>query len=201
MTQTKPRPGHHHGNLHQALVQAGIDLLEEGGLDALSLRKCAARAGVSHAAPAHHFDGLPGLRAAIAEEGFARFSTYMQTARDTGEQTPLGRLKSICRGYLQFGIDHPGILNVIFGQRGLASMKPGNRETAHAYLILRDVCAPFVPAGTDSRVIEIRVWSLIHGFTLLTMSGEFNAPDQLLDADLFDSVMDVLPQIATFNGP
>ncbi|WP_406645258.1 TetR/AcrR family transcriptional regulator [Aliisedimentitalea scapharcae] len=200
MSRTAPRSTHHHGNLRQALIQAGIDLLEEGGISALTLRKCAVRAGVSHAAPAHHFDGLSGLKSAIAEEAFERFSTYLQTARDAGEQTDAGRLRSVCRGYLQFGIDHSGILNVIFGQLGLASLKPGNRETAHAYLILRGVCAPFVTAPMDPRVVEIRVWSLIHGFTLLAMSGEFNDADRSLDMDLFDAVMDVLPQIATPNA-
>ena len=60
-----PRTAHHHGDLRQALVAAGIELLDEGGLAALTLRRCAARAGVSHAAPAHHFKGLRGLLTAI----------------------------------------------------------------------------------------------------------------------------------------
>lgn len=192
MSGSKP---HHHGDLRNALVQAGIDLLEEGGLDALSLRKCAARAGVSHAAPAHHFDGLPGLKAAIAEEGFRRFSTYMEQARDAGEQSDAGRLRSICRGYLQFGIDHAGILNVIFGQRGLAGQKPGTREPSHAYQILHEACAPFVPAGMDPKIVEIRVWSLIHGFTLLTLAEEFGPPDTPVIQALFEAVMGLLAQI------
>ena len=57
---------HHHGNLREALITAGVGLLNEGGLSALTLRKCAARAGVSHAAPAYHFKGLNGLLTAIA---------------------------------------------------------------------------------------------------------------------------------------
>jgi DNA-binding transcriptional regulator YbjK len=61
MTESADKKKPHHGNLRAALVSAGIELLEEGGLEALTLRKCAARAGVSHAAPAHHFEGLQGL--------------------------------------------------------------------------------------------------------------------------------------------
>ena len=68
---------HHHGDLRRALIDAGLALLTEGGTSALTLRGCAARAGVSHAAPAHHFDGLDGLRVAIAEEGFDRFRRRM----------------------------------------------------------------------------------------------------------------------------
>ena len=81
MQHEPPKP-HHHGNLRNALIEAGIDLLKEGGLPNLTLRKCAALAGVSHAAPAHHFDGLDGLRQAIASEGFSRFRQAMLDASD-----------------------------------------------------------------------------------------------------------------------
>lgn len=199
MTQTK-RPtastthqGHHHGDLKRALVQAGIELLEEGGLEALSLRKCAARAGVSHAAPAHHFDGISGLTAAIAEQGFVIFSKYMQDEVDAALQEPRPRLYGICRGYLQFGLDHAGLLRVMFGEHGLAQHAPTNgREEANAYLILRDVCAPFVPDGMDNKVVEMQVWSLIHGFTMLYLAGEFGVPFPPIDAGPFAAVMALL---------
>lgn len=204
MTQSNAKSKHHHGNLKQALIAAGIGLLEEGGLDALSLRKCAARAGVSHAAPAHHFDGLPGLKIAIADEGFRIFSGYLQDAVDAGEQTDRGRLKSICRGYFQFGLTHSGILNVIFGAQGLAGLRAGqdpDREKADAYLILQNVCAPFVPAGQNSLVVELQVWSLIHGFTLLSLAQEFGRPDQPIEDGLFDAVMGLLDQLGNCATP
>jgi len=59
-----PRRGYHHGNLREALIEAGTEILDEDGLEALSLRACAKRAGVSHAAPQHHFGNLEGLRIA-----------------------------------------------------------------------------------------------------------------------------------------
>lgn len=193
MTQENVKSRHHHGDLKAALVNAGIDLLEEGGLKALSLRKCAARAGVSHAAPAHHFDGLAGLKQAIAEEGFRLFSHYLQTACDGGPQDPRGRLRSLCRGYLQFGLDHPGILAVIFGDQGLAGLvHGGGKEEADAYLTLRDVAAPFVAPGQDRLVVETQIWSLIHGFTLLYLSGEFGSPPPPIDDGPFAQVIALL---------
>ena len=198
MRPITPAKKHHHGNLRPALIKAGLELLEEGGIDALTLRKCAARAGVSHAAPAHHFDGLPGLRQAIAVEAFQLFSNHLQGAIDSGEQSPRGRLKSICRGYLQFGLSHRGLLNVIFGFDGLAALaNPEGQDEAHAYLILRSVCAPFVPDGTDARIIEAQVWSLIHGFTLLYIAGEFGSPPEPIETGPFDQVMALLDRIGT----
>ena len=194
MTPAKTR--HHHGDLKRALIQAGIDLLEEGGLEALTLRKCAARAGVSHAAPAHHFAGLPGLTSAIAEEGFNIFSKYMTDAVEAGEQTDRERLRSICRGYLQFGLRHSGLLKVMFGEHGLGIHAPRNkREEADAYKILRRACAPFVPDGSDSRIVEAQVWSLIHGFTLLYLGGEFGCTDAPIENSPFDAVMALIDQI------
>jgi AcrR family transcriptional regulator len=195
MTDAKAKTSHHHGNLKDALIKAGIELLEDGGIDALSLRKCAARAGVSHAAPAHHFDGLAGLKAAIAEEGFRLFSNSMRSACDQGEQSPRGRLRSICRGYLQFGLDHGGILNVIFGARGLAGLSGGQgREGANAYQILRETCAPFVRDGEDPAAKELQVWSLIHGFTMLTLAEEFGPRPKAAEDGPFNAVVALLDQ-------
>ena len=196
MTNEDVKSRHHHGDLKAALIKAGIDLLEEGGLSALSLRKCAARAGVSHAAPAHHFDGLAGLKQAIAEEGFRLFSSYLQSACDSGAQDPRGRVHSLCRGYLQFGLDHPGILAVIFGDQGLAGLvHGGGKEEADAYLTLRAVAAPFVAPGQDRIVVETQIWSLIHGFTLLYLAGEFGSPPPPIDDGPLTQVIALLDRL------
>ncbi|MDE4133774.1 TetR/AcrR family transcriptional regulator [Phaeobacter sp. QD34_3] len=202
MTKGPLKSRHHHGDLKPALIKAGIDLLEEGGINALSLRKCAARAGVSHAAPAHHFDGLAGLKQAIAEEGFHLFSSYLQGACDSGPQDPKGRLRSLCRGYLQFGLDHPGILAVIFGDQGLAGLvHGGGKEKADAYLTLRAVAAPFVAPGQDRLVVETQIWSLIHGFTLLYLAGEFGSPPPPIDEGPFAQVIALLDALHPASAP
>ena len=198
MTTAPAVKKHHHGNLRPALIKAGLELLEEGGIEALTLRKCAARAGVSHAAPAHHFNGLPDLTRAIASEAFQIFSNHLQGAIDQGGDDPREQLRSICRGYLQFGMDHRGLLNVIFGVDGLAMLgNPNGKDQAHAYMILRKTCAPFVPEGTDPHIIEAQVWSLIHGFTQLYVAGEFGNPPAPLDEGPFDQVMALLDRIGT----
>ncbi|MBV7393887.1 TetR/AcrR family transcriptional regulator [Mameliella sediminis] len=174
MSETTDKPRHHHGNLRNALIEAGIDLLREGGLAALSLRKCAARAGVSHAAPAHHFEGVEGLRAAIAQEGFRRFETSMRRHADAGDQSPRGRLHGICRGYLAFARDEPALYDLIFSFRaGNPHVRHGDAAKSPAYRLLRETCAPFVPPGVDPVVVETQVWALVHGLAMLTLTGRF----------------------------
>ncbi|MHC0054127.1 TetR/AcrR family transcriptional regulator [Actibacterium sp. D379-3] len=199
MTEKNKKPPHHHGNLQAALIQAGMELLAEGGNDALTLRRCAARAGVSHAAPAHHFDGLLGLKAAIATEGFRTFRTYMLDAARSGAQSPRGRLKSICRGYLQFAMDNPALFDLIFGFKAEVMTQCGmDRDNAIAYDVLRQTCAPFVPDGQNPAIVETQVWSLIHGYTTLFMSGRL-WPEGGGEAGQgpFDQVMALLDRIGT----
>ncbi|TCL10015.1 TetR family transcriptional regulator [Shimia isoporae] len=199
MTQKDSKKPHHHGDLRNALIKAGIEILEEGGMDALSLRKCAARAGVSHAAPAHHFDGLRGLKTAIAQEAFDRFSSHMTKAAEAEGESPRDRLRGICRGYLQFGLNHRALLDIIFGIDASDILSENIQpDDNHAYMILREACAPFVPAHTAPEVIEFQVWSLVHGYTQLFLSGRFGAiaPIEVSDGP-FDEVMSLLDRIGT----
>src|ERR1700722_18212242 len=71
---------YHHGRLKQALVSAGRALLEQRGLEGFTLRECARRARVSHAAPAHHFDTVGDLLAEIAAQGFDDLTAAMDTS-------------------------------------------------------------------------------------------------------------------------
>lgn len=193
-----PKP-HHHGDLRSALIEAGISLLSEGGKEALTLRRCAARAGVSHAAPAHHFDGISGLRGAIAQEGFRLFRLSMLKACETGDHSDLDRLKGICSGYLNFAIDNPALFDLIFSQAPMAELKTELRQSPpFAYEVLRDACAPFVPSGQDPMVIETQVWSLIHGYSHLYMAGRFGPVDRSHQArGPFDLVMKLLDHLTT----
>ncbi|KPA22053.1 HTH-type transcriptional regulator BetI [Shimia sp. SK013] len=199
MTLKTPKKSHHHGDLRNALIKAGIEILEEGGIDALSLRKCAARAGVSHAAPAHHFDGLPGLKGAIASEAFAVFSRHMLEAAQSEGDSPQARLKGICRGYVQFGLAHRALLDTIFGiDMSDLRREPIEHDDSSAYQILRDACAPFVPDGTQPEVVEFQVWSLIHGYTMLFVRGHLGEimPTDVTDGP-FEEVMALLDRVGT----
>jgi AcrR family transcriptional regulator len=75
-TRRTPSPAdtYHHGALREALVEAAEALIREQGLEAFTLRECARRAGVSHAAPAHHFGDARGLLTACAAAGMERLA-------------------------------------------------------------------------------------------------------------------------------
>lgn len=186
--------------LRDRLIDAGCALLTEGGLEALTLRRCAARAGVSHAAPAHHFDGLPGLLRAIAERGFTRFADAMEAERDHAHDAPRARLHAICRGYMAFALKNDALFTLMFRKnRGIGAFDASLGQAAErASGILTDACAPFVPDGVPAKVIEVQVWSLIHGYAFLAVCDQINSaatPDGYHRTAPFDDVMTLLDRI------
>ncbi|MDG2340555.1 MAG: TetR/AcrR family transcriptional regulator [Paracoccaceae bacterium] len=199
MTQKKP---HHHGDLQEALVAAGISLLEKGGISALSLRKCAAISGVSHAAPAHHFGGLDGLIAAIVAKGFTSFTDYMVRERDKAGADPNMRLKGILKGYLAFADQNAALFTLMFGTRidievdeDLATI------AAKSYQVLAETCAPFIPQNDPTpRATEILVWSLVHGYASLRQYGQVT-PNGPIEDVVFEDILKRLPILNGALGP
>jgi AcrR family transcriptional regulator len=170
----KPSDAYQHGSLREALVQAGLKLLSEGGARALSLRAAAQLAGVSHAAPYRHFRDKDALVSAIAERGFLLLTEAMQAelARCRYEDAPR-RLEAMGQGYIGFALTHPGFLRVIFG--GVIDKKnpPQGLLIAgqRAYDVLRGVVARGLEAGElsggDPDTVALACWSMVHGFSML----------------------------------
>src|SRR5256885_5050114 len=78
MGKKRPYP---HGNLRQALIDGALELIEERGVSALTLREVARRVGVTHAAPQRHFADRAALVAAVAEQGFHGLGAHVAAGR------------------------------------------------------------------------------------------------------------------------
>ena len=175
------KPKHHHGHLREALILAGLELLEEGGPGAMTLRKCATRAGVSHAAPAHHFSGLISLQGAIIARGYRIFTQEMRSHRAKAGPESRAQLLAICEGYLAFARQHGALFRFMFQDFSEAQkqvdgvvLEEVNTESTAAYMELRNACAPFEPVGGVQQGIEALVWSLVHGYAMLFSANQRN---------------------------
>ncbi len=169
---------YHHGDLKHALVEAGLALLEEGGLAALTLRACAARAGVSHAAPKNHFGSLHGLVTAIAAEGFRRHAIFMREGLAAGA-APGERLHAALEGYVRFATEHPHLFELMFSPSYPDFADPELRASAsESYAVLRDVATGLdwdkADAPGAQQRAEMMLWSLVHGYAILSLSGQFS---------------------------
>ncbi|MFO1170188.1 MAG: TetR/AcrR family transcriptional regulator [Hyphomicrobiaceae bacterium] len=173
----KARQSYHHGDLRKALIEAGIAILAEGGTEGLTLRAAAARAGVSHAAPAHHFGSLQGLLTAIATVGFERFHAAIDLAMAIAPPSPVERLRAAGRAYVGFAIAHPAIVQLMFSGPRLDWSRATLCVAAdRAYLQLTDIVAPAAEhlGATDEASrseLALMVWSSVHGYAHLAIAG------------------------------
>ncbi|MCI4665592.1 MAG: TetR/AcrR family transcriptional regulator [Neomegalonema sp.] len=172
---------HHHGDLRAALVQSGVALIAADGPDALSIRKVAAAAGVSHAAPAHHFPSLAHLRTAVVAEGYRLFTAAMEAELAKAASDPKERLLAACAGYLNFALQHSSLFQLMHGGSPIhRDDEEFCRSAGDSYAVLRRVCASVEPGPAGAEGVEAFVWSLIHGYSMLTLhkeKGMFSAKD------------------------
>jgi AcrR family transcriptional regulator len=190
---------YHHGDLHAALLAAAEDILEQQGIQALTLRGAARAAGVSHAAPKNHFGDLTGLLSELAAVGYRRFSAALSASTQAPADRPGLRLKAMGRAYVTFARSHPGLFALMFRSERLDTARPALQEAMDAArLALRTAISAgqdFTPLQTAARAAAL--WSLVHGYATLLLDGrladvlqdlpaEGNA-DHLLDA-LLDSI-------------
>ncbi|MGB8313519.1 MAG: WHG domain-containing protein [Aestuariivirga sp.] len=168
MKKKVPR-NYHHGDLRGALVRAGRDILEAGGMAALTLRACARKAGVSHAAPQHHFATVADLLGEIAASGFEDFVRTLD--EQAGPETkPAARLTAMGRAYVGFAAARPAIYQLMFGAK--VPQRPARLQDAMTAAWIQLEAAVKAVAGPDDVDAKAtQVWSLVHGFSMLTIAG------------------------------
>ncbi|UVO13765.1 TetR/AcrR family transcriptional regulator [Mycobacterium sp. SVM_VP21] len=175
------RSTYHHGDLRAAILAEAARLVAEQGADRVSLRELARAAGVSHAAPAHHFTDRRGLFTALAAEGFQLLSAALAAVR--------GRFVDAALAYVRFALDHPGHYEVMFDKSLLdpsdaelaAAETAAGAELSRGVATLEDAAARADPAGA-----ELAAWSLVHGFSTLWLNDA--VADGVKAADPMDTV-------------
>jgi AcrR family transcriptional regulator len=171
---------YHHGALREALLQAAERVLERDGIAGLTLRAAAREAGVSHAAPTHHFGDLTGLLSELAAIGYRRFSAALAAASTTANPAERGLARA--HAYVGFARAHPGLYGLMFRTERLDMSRPSLNEAANASF------AGFAGAIGASRHERIsaqaltldqaaaiaRAWSLVHGFAMLLLDDRLS---------------------------
>ena len=178
---------YHHGALREALLNASVDLLREGGVEALSLRAVARAAGVSQTAPYRHFKDRRALVAGVAQEGFRRLGTAIKRAVQAGEPG-LSALRRGITAYARFAQEHPAEYRVMFGpELARRDDLPELNETAlSVFGLLRDAIARLQQGRAlgdgDPSLMSITVWATLHGLVMLSLDGQTAVTTRSLDA-------------------
>jgi AcrR family transcriptional regulator len=196
----------HHANLRETLLTTVGEVLGERGIDGLSLREVARRAGVSPGAPAYHFGTLSGMLTAFATRGFDDLTEAVTgEVERSGAATPPERLAALGRGYVAFAISDWGRWQVMFRTELLDADDPAlhmaiSRPRALLLDAVRECAETGLLSGGDVPTVAIAAWSLTHGLAALWSTGRLGGYWKRSDAaELTRQVTDVF--VAAFMRP
>ncbi len=175
-----PTEKYHHGDLKNALITAGIEILAEDGESGLSLRKVAGRAGVSHSAPYAHFADKQALIAAISTEGYRRLYEMLMgvTSAHTGD--PLRQLVETAWVYTRFALDDPAHFKITFS--GILEKEKDYPEfvemSKRSFSVVEEIVRLCQEAGVleagPTDAVAVSVWSMVHGFVSLLLENQIS---------------------------
>lgn len=187
----RERDSYHHGDLKTALLDAGDNVLQERGLQGFTLRECARRAGVSHAAPKHHFGSAEGFLTAVASRGFERLTQALTaglatSGADLGEQ-----FYATAQAYVGYALAWPEHFRIMFRSDLLDAQSPLIRCSAReTFIVLTNVvlrqrneveftAEDFTSAAFSPELIDdiVVAWSHIHGYAHLRLEQQLNMFD------------------------
>jgi AcrR family transcriptional regulator len=177
---------YHHGDLREALLDATLHIVRKGGPDAVTLRDVAKRAGVSEAAPYHHFASKSHLLLEAAARGYRALGERLQG--DATITTARESLTAVGAAYVRFALEEPGYFRLLFGAHvvelvahpaAAATKEAGRTAAGHLRRAVADVHAE-VGATIPVRDLERLVWAQVHGLAWLVLEQELR-PAPTLD--------------------
>jgi AcrR family transcriptional regulator len=162
---------YHHGDLRAACLRAAMEMLEEGGTAALSLRAVARRAGVSSAAPYRHYADRDALITSVAAIGYRELAGYLASAHPS-PSTP-DELADVAVAYVQFALDRPALFRVMFAEPCDPTDSERVAATAAITAYVQAIVGQSFP-GADPEAMATAVWALVHGLAFLCLEGKFD---------------------------
>jgi AcrR family transcriptional regulator len=166
---------YHHGDLRRAILDAAIESISARGSAGLSLREVSRRAGVSHAAPIHHFGDKAGVLTALAAEGYDLLADALAAAGDEFVEAGVA--------YVRFAVTYRAHFEVMFRPDTYHPDDPAvvAARTRAGEALTAGVHTQTARTGRDARMAGVAAWSLVHGFATLWLTGA-------LPADLGDDL-------------
>jgi AcrR family transcriptional regulator len=180
---------YHHGNLKEALISAGLEILSKKGIESLSLRNVAKQIGVSHTAPYNHFRDKQDLLAAISAAGHKQFHIVLLETYQKFKNTPKDLITEIAWAYLQFALQNPDKFKLMFSgaleeEENHPEFEEITQKTINLFEEIIRFCQSNGALGEGNVYkIAITLWSSVHGFTMLVLEDQF-PPNYLQDQNL-----------------
>lgn len=175
-----PRKKYHHGDLKNALIKAGVEILSKEGINGLSLRKVAQRAGVSHSAPYSHFPDKQSLIAAISTEGFNQLYTELDSVVLAYPKNPKKQLLQGTLAYVQFALNNTDTFKIMFSgvlekEKEYPSFVEVSRKTFELVVGIVQACQKAgILHAASPEMIAVAIWGQVHGIVSLALEGQIS---------------------------
>jgi len=166
--------------LREALIEAGLELIDKKGVQALTLREIGAAMGVSRMAPYRHFADKAGLLAAICDAGFVQFGEALEAAKARAGPDFKARLSAMALAYVRFAARHHAHYEVMFGSApGLSdSLRAGSQAAKRAFEILEQTIREGQSEGAvregDTVALARAAWAQVHGISTLRLESDLS---------------------------
>ncbi len=183
------KASYHHGDLRAALIRAAMELLEQSGETALSLRAVARRAGVSPAAPYRHYTDREALVSAVAAVGYRELAERLAAAHPS-PSTP-EQLASVAIAYVQFALERPALFRIMFGEPCDHDNDERVAATAAVSRYVRAIVERTFPEA-DAEGLATAIWALVHGLAFLYLDGKLDATSSTVVADRVTAAIQAL---------
>jgi AcrR family transcriptional regulator len=181
---------YHHGDLRITLLQAATDLIAEGGVESLSIRKLADKAGVSRTAPYHHFKDKNELLCAIAEQGFHLQDQLIEALNENAKElNPVEQFERYVITYIRFADEQRETYDLMYGRDiwKTGAPTPTLQEVSrNSFRVLLNWVEELQAEGVfEPSLPALRIaqsaWASIHGLCRLFNDGIYVNREDLQD--------------------
>lgn len=192
MKQAQPRTRTRSADVTESLVDSALALLEEGGIDALTVREVATRAGVAPMGVYSRFGGKDGLLEAVFVSGFTQLQAAIIAARGSDARS---RLRNGCLAYRRFGVEHPHLYELMFRQMlelelTAESLEQAERSFGHLVERVEDAAAAGLIDADDPVDVAQQLWNALHGGVSLEIAGvTFSSDPERTFGSMIDTIL------------
>ena len=200
-TKTMRKSNYHHGDLRTSLLKSATTMINQAGIEALSLRKLAEQVGVSRTAAYHHFKDKNDLLCSVATQGFVQWQQECESIFADKNVSDMNKYRNFVHGYIRFAINNPSLYELMFGR---VIWKDNNSTQT-----LRDVAYPsfnyqvkmtkiwqakgLMAQGENTLRLAQITWGALHGLARLIIDGIYG------DAEFIDEMCECI--VNTFMVP
>jgi AcrR family transcriptional regulator len=191
------KQGYHHGDLPRALVGAALDLIQNRGPEAFTLREAAASVGVTHGAAYRHFEDKTALLAAVSEEGYRVLAARLAEVAAQTKGTARERVCALASAYVDFAVERPAHYRVMWGPRLNEDGRFPSLEAAigDAFAVVMGAMKHGQETGEfrekpAARELAIGMWVAAHGYVELVARRRLKVKSQRVAVEYFQTLFE-----------